>query len=436
MLRTKDKYHDMACNFFIVYRNRTQISRLKQIVRVLLTLCIILCSGCSQSAKQAVKPGQKPSPHHVSKAIELSTAYLINANEPSGQFVYRVNPRRWGQTKKRYNVLRHAGAMYALAQAYQRQPNDDVRTVLIAASQFLKSRCMAPLPGRDDMLGIWSLQQVTYANEPSQIKLGGAGLGLVALISVEKIIPGTTSLTDLRKLGQFLLYMQKPDGSFYSKFIPSEGGKSDLWTSLYYPGEAALGLLMLNELNPSRRWLVAATKALAYLIKHRDITTTDQWSLITGAKLLSLKSYPTEILSRKLIIQHTVRVCESILQEQILYADDHKYIGGYCINGRTTPTATRVEGLFAAFSIIGYKDAVLRNTIKSSIQAAMNFLLREQITKGKYSGGIPRAVGRLSSNKVFNRRIREIRIDYVQHALSAMVQYEQMFEAPRSEMSE
>ncbi len=66
----------------------------------------------------------------------------------------------------------------------------------------------------------------------------------------------------------------------------------------------------------------------------------------------------------------------------------------------------------------------------------MNFLLRAQITKGKYSGGIPRAVGRLSSNKAFNRRIREIRIDYVQHALSAMVQYEQMFEAPRSEMSE
>jgi len=405
---------------------------LKPILGGLLTLCIVLGSGCSQSVKQAVIPGQKPSPHHVSKAIELSTAYLINANEPSGQFVYCVNAASTRQPRPRYNVLRHTGTMYALAQTYQRQPDDDVRTVLIAASQFLKSRCMAPLPGRGDMLGIWSLRQVTYASEPRQIKLGGAGLGLVALVSVEKIIPGTTSLTDLRKLGRFLLYMQKPDGSFYSKFIPSEGGKSDRWTSQYYPGEAALGLLMLNELNPSRRWLVAATKALAYLLKHRDITTTDQWLLIAGAKLLSMKSYPTEILSRKLIIQHTVRVCESILQEQILYADDHNYIGGYCIDGRTTPTATRVDGLFAALRIIGCKDAALSNTIKSSVQAAMTFLLRAQITKGKYSGGIPRAVGQLSSNKAFNRRIREIRIDYVQHALSAMIQYEQMFEAPRS----
>ncbi len=400
--------------------------RLKPITSVLLTFCIVLGSGCSQPAKQVVKPGQKLSPHHVGKAIELSTAYLINAGKSGGQFVYRVNPRRRSQPKKRYNILRHAGTMYALAQAYQRQPNDDVRTALIAASQFLKSRCMAPLPDSSDMLGIWSLPQVTYVDNPPQIKLGGAGLGLAALVSVEKIIPGTTSLTDLRKLGRFLLYMQKPDGSFYSKFIPSEGGKSDRWTSQYYPGEAALGLLMLNELDTSRQWLVAATKALAYLIKQRDITTTDQWLLIAGARLLSMKNYPTEILPRQVIIQHTVRVCERILQEQILYADNHKYIGGYCIDGRTTPTATRVEGMIAALGIIGNKDAALGNTIKSSVQAAMHFLLQAQITKGKYSGGIPRAVSRFGSDKAFNSRFREIRMDYVQHALSAMIQYEYM----------
>ena len=91
---------------------------LKPILGGLLTLCIVLGSGCSQSLKQAVKPDQKPPPLRVSQAIERSTAYLINANKPNGQFVYRVNLRRWSQTKKRYNVLRHAGTMYALAQAF------------------------------------------------------------------------------------------------------------------------------------------------------------------------------------------------------------------------------------------------------------------------------------------------------------------------------
>lgn len=56
----------------------------------------------------------------------------------------------------------------------------------------------------------------------------------------------------------------------------------------------------------------------------------------------------------------------------------------------------------------------------------MNFLLIAQLTEGRYAGGIPRAVGRFGNDRKFNRRHREIRIDYVQHALSAMIQYAQL----------
>ena len=57
--------------------------------------------------------------------------------------------------------------------------------------------------------------------------------------------------------------MQKEDGTFYSKYIPAEGGRSVRWTSLYYPGEAALGLLMLYEKDPSAAWIQAAANAIA-----------------------------------------------------------------------------------------------------------------------------------------------------------------------------
>ncbi|MBE9485401.1 MAG: hypothetical protein IMY74_11170, partial [Bacteroidetes bacterium] len=178
----------------------------------------------------------------------------------------------------------------------------------------------------------------------------------------------------------------------------------------------------------SRRWLIAATEALAHLIKHRDISTADQWSIIASAKLLSMSNYPENILSRELIVQHTSRVCKSIFQEQILYADDDRYVGGFSSDGRTTPTATRVEGLLAALGIISHKDVALCNTISASVQAALVFLLQAQITTGKYSGGIPRAVRRLDGDRAFNRRVREVRIDYIQHALSAMIQYERVGE--------
>ena len=85
--------------------------------------------------------------------------------------------------------------------------------------------------------------------------------------------------------------MQKPNGSFYSKYIPTEGGRWDKWKSLYYPGEAALGLLMLYELDPSPLWLKAAVDALVYLASsraHKTEVEADHWVLLAAAKLLSI----------------------------------------------------------------------------------------------------------------------------------------------------
>ncbi len=57
----------------------------------------------------------------------------------------------------------------------------------------------------------------------------------------------------------------------------------------------------------------------------------------------------------------------------------------------------------------------------------MSFLLRAQISEGEFAGAIPRAIGKIGRNisyaDEFNRRVTEVRIDYVQHALSAMIQY-------------
>ena len=67
-----------------------------------------------------------------------------------------------------------------------------------------------------------------------------------------------------------------------------------------------------------------------------------------------------------------------------------------------------------------------------AINEGMQFLLRSQIRSGKFAGGIPRAIHTLPEDhpqltKSFNRRAAEIRIDYVQHALSAMLEFEQIF---------
>jgi hypothetical protein len=54
-----------------------------------------------------------------------------------------------------------------------------------------------------------------------EAKLGGAGLGLVALVRLAKMQPGAVPIDEGRRLGQFVAFLQRGDGSFYSKYIPS-----------------------------------------------------------------------------------------------------------------------------------------------------------------------------------------------------------------------
>ena len=179
------------------------------------------------------------------------------------------------------------------------------------------------MEGHDELLAIWSKPEINHGNSPVQAKLGATGLGLVALLSVEKIQPGETPLEDLRRLGQFLIFMQKEDGGFHSKYIPSQNGRTDKWTSLYYPGEAALGLVMLYEKDPDAKWLEAAAKAIGYLAKQRAgrrRVEADHWALIATSKLLPLYDRIAPPVPRALIERSFNRRASEIRIDYVQHA--------------------------------------------------------------------------------------------------------------------
>ena len=66
--------------------------------------------------------------------------------------------------------------------------------------------------------------------------------------------------------------------------------------------------------------------------------------------------------------------------------------------------------------------------MEAAIHQGIAFLVRAQVRSGELEGAIPRAVG--SNQPAGSRRLpfldpraSEVRIDYVQHALSAMIRY-------------
>lgn len=371
----------------------------------------------------------------LTKAIQLSANYLIKACNQEGKFLYRVNLNPNVTPKPKYNFLRHAGSIYALADYDNFHPDLSTLDTLERATEFLKKAAIGPLPDRKDLLAVWSRPEITGSQKPLQAKLGGTGLGLMALLSVEKRKPGTTSIDILHQMANFIIFMQKIDGSFHSKYIPEKGGKDDSWTSLYYPGEAALGLLMLYQKDRVQRWLQAAANAIAYLARQRAAerrVTVDHWALLATAKLLPLYERRQPPLPKSEILTHAIRICESILTHKPHYSKNAPQHGCLTDDGRTTPTAIRLEGLLAAHRFLPTEHKTLREGIRVATEEGIAFLIRSQITSGKYAGGIPRAIQRLPENhpgfdRSFNDRATEVRIDYIQHALSAMLDYRKQF---------
>ncbi|MGB2602608.1 MAG: hypothetical protein WBC78_03375 [Candidatus Sulfotelmatobacter sp.] len=375
-----------------------------------------------QSSDSKVLNAPVPPPAEVTRAIGLAADYLENACGPDGKFAYKVEIGS-GRESSSYDIIRHAGAMYALAMVNRSHPDPQTVAALTRAAKFLRENYIGPgiRPGQ---LVVWSqplpeiLEGRRSKSRERYAELGGTGLGLVALAAVRELHPKSVPLEQLQALGRFALFLQRDDGSFVHKYR-AEGGPVPNWASLYYPGEAALGFIALYEADHSHEWLVAAGKALSYLAKSRaglSIVPADHWALIATAKLLPYCEEGGCLVSREDLVRHAVQVCESILRDQFKGSAAVGLDGAFDPNGRTAPAATRLEGLLAALEFLP-KDA-LRDKINAAAGRGIAFLLRAQIASGPQAGGMPGAVVARA------RDSSEIRIDYVQHALCAWLRYQ------------
>jgi hypothetical protein len=402
--------------------------------------------------------------------IQQATDYLVRISHTTqqdaifpGRFTYEQNLQDplelsagfWNNEdnyQEDYNLLRHNGAIYSLGLSFERTPQDQVKEAMLRAVDYLKKDALHPVPdiasaqeeggvvpqAIPNMIAAWEKTSFTDPKALPQVaKLGGAGLALIALLYTERVAQGTTPLKTLRELGNFIQYMQHPeDGSFTCKYS-YKYGKNDSWNSLYYPGEAALGLTMLAELDVEKQeqWLVVATKTLLYLEQLRrnqplDEIEPDHWALLATAKLLPLLEQYDSDVEYWLVYNHGVRVATSMV-DSVTLAGLAKHQGCMSYDRRTCPTATRLEGLLAALTFIrdsevyvGEDERVvqpLRERLEEVIEYGVKFLLdaQELSTSNLMQGGVPARYPIKNADDDAN-----VRVDYVQHSMSAIIAYE------------
>jgi hypothetical protein len=235
---------------------------------------------------------------------------------------------------------------------------------------------------------------------------------------VRKVAPRSLPLGQLRELGRFATFLQRENGSFVLMYR-SKTGPVEHFHSPYYPGEAVLGLIALYEADHAQEWLAAAGKALTYLARDRTEALNglpDHWVLIALAKFLPYCDQATcPGASRTELIQFSIQACNSIVYEQ--WRNPASPLdGAFDRSGQTAMTSARLEGLLAALEFLPIGD--LRGSVERAVERGVSFLLRAQIKSGQFAGGMPGAIIKNVPNS------SQIRIDYVQHTLCALLAYQ------------
>lgn len=360
----------------------------------------------------------------IEQAARLAADYLANNCSETGRFNYRINTNPDVAIRPAYNMVRHCGTIYAMAETERELPSPKLRKACEHAAAFLLNDGIAPLQNKPECLAVWSSPKLELNEDPVTAKLGASALGLLALLTIEKNKPGSTKPATLQGLAKFLVHMQQPEGGFYTAFIPSLRSPYSTTYSLYYPGETILALATMYEHDKNPIWLMSALRGLLYLTlisKQGQAMTADHWTLIAISKLLEVYEEPEENpqITKGYMLTHAIRIANYILSEIPASPKTNMPIGCFTWDGRTTPTATRLEGFIAIFRHLGDEHNELKKQLSVAINAGINFLLGAQVTKGLHRGGITR----LHPEAPEDKHQTEIRIDYVQHALSVYLGY-------------
>jgi hypothetical protein len=88
-------------------------------------------------------PMARTSLQRLSGAITNAAQYLERNCDPSGRFAYLVDTDS-GQTSPSYNIVRHAGAIYAIAMFDRLHPDWNAANAMVRAANFISVREARP----------------------------------------------------------------------------------------------------------------------------------------------------------------------------------------------------------------------------------------------------------------------------------------------------
>jgi hypothetical protein len=366
-----------------------------------------------------VEPPPEVTPERLLAAVGAGADYLARVLDADGRYVYVYHPVE-DRDDSSYSLLRHAGTTYALFEAYGELGTPAYLEKAELALRYLKARL------RDDAAS--EGKYVLDTSDEEQQKVGGAGLALLAFAKEAAVTGSRSELETMRALARLILKAQYEDGHFRSNAdLEHETGKKLKREPVYYPGEAVLGLMRLFAIDPQPAYLDAARRGAGWVAEVRDAYVSedhqehDHWMCYALNELY-------RVTSERAYLDFALKIARAIEKKQQRAADaPAPDFAGTFYQGETTPASTRIEAydsVIALSRFVGEKDdwligparEVARSTLGQQYDPDNDYWLRNP---AKAEGGVRESLF-----------VQDVRIDYVQHAMSAWLHLARVLRDP------
>jgi hypothetical protein len=345
--------------------------------------------------------------------------WLSRVNGPDGRFVYGYLPAL-KTVMDGDHYLRQAGAAAALARAarFTGEPRYAAR-----ATQALLTLLGDTVVDPKDA-------NVRYTSFPSSSVNRLAAAGLLILCIHELPAPQEDLLAKADQLCNFIRGQQGPDGSL-NYTDPGELKKNDDPEGVnYYPGEALYGLMRSQQRRPVAWKAEVARKALSYYRPwwrtHKNMAFVPWQTAASTEAFLATK----EQVFADFVYEMNDWMCG--LQYEQLNPRQVLWFGGFMsfADGKAVETEPQAasgsyaEGLAEACRVARETGDVARyRRYSDTLERALQFLSTLQFTEANTQHFAdwyrPMLVGAFHAS----HQDGNLRIDYTQHSVSAMVQY-------------